>query len=80
MITGRPLPPKATSSREMRRAAERCRAMLSSHLLAAEDLEAAGVPNPAIAQLLRRATDAFALAVAGATNGHGRAQRRVSRR
>ena len=49
--------------REVRRAAERGRATLSSHLLAADDLEIAGVPDRAVAQLLRRATDAFDRAV-----------------
>jgi hypothetical protein len=42
-----------------RRSVERCRALLSSHLLAAEDLEAAGVSTTVIARLLRRATDAY---------------------
>ena len=49
--------------REVRRAAERGRATLSSHLLAADDLEIAGVPDRAVAQLLQRATDAFDRAV-----------------
>ena len=49
--------------REVRRAAERGRATLSSHLLAADDLEIAGVPDRAVAQLLWRATEAFDRAV-----------------
>jgi hypothetical protein len=42
----------------LRRAAERCRAKLSSHLLAAENLEAAGVSRAKVAMLLRRGTEA----------------------
>jgi hypothetical protein len=40
----------------LRRAVERCRAALSSHLLAAENLEAVGVAPGQVAALLRRAT------------------------
>jgi hypothetical protein len=58
-------------SQEFRRTAERCRATLCSHLLAAENLEAAGVPETAIVQLLRRATDAFGIAVESTANGRG---------
>jgi hypothetical protein len=48
---------------DVRRIAERCRLTLSSHLLAAEDLEAAGMPLSAVAMLLRRATDSAVLTV-----------------
>jgi hypothetical protein len=44
--------------REVRRAAERCRATLSSHLLAADNLEAVGVEPDMVAALLRRGTEA----------------------
>lgn len=54
---------------QVRRTAERCRATLCSHLLAAEDLEAAGVPDLAVARLLRRATEAFERAVAESAAG-----------
>ena len=58
------LQPVATGTdvrHEVRRAAARCRTALSSHLLAAEDLEAAGVAPAAVTSLLRRATEAFEL-------------------
>jgi uncharacterized protein (UPF0147 family) len=41
---------------DIRRAAERCRATLSSHLVAAENLEAVGVAPEQVTSILRRAT------------------------
>jgi uncharacterized protein (UPF0147 family) len=63
------LEPVATDDelpREVRRAVERCRATLSSHLLAADNLEAVGVETKMVVALLRRATDAGALDAAAA--------------
>jgi hypothetical protein len=40
----------------LRRAVERCRATLSSHLVAAENLEAVGVTLEQVTSLVRRAT------------------------
>jgi hypothetical protein len=57
----RPIATRVDVRREVRRSAQRCRSTLSSHLLAAENLEAAGVGTAAVASLLRRATEAFEL-------------------
>jgi hypothetical protein len=54
-----PLTADTNVAPERRRVAERCRATLSSHLLAAENLDLAGVPDEAIVELLGRATKAF---------------------
>jgi hypothetical protein len=50
----------------VRRASERCRTTLSSHLLAAEALATAGVSTTTIVRVVRRATDAAAVQVATA--------------
>jgi hypothetical protein len=55
---------------DVRRSAERCRSTLSSHLLAAEDLEAAGLPQADVALLLQRATDAFDVAAKSDGRSH----------
>jgi hypothetical protein len=55
----RPVAARVDVRREVRRSAQQCRSTLSSHLLAAENLEAAGVAPAAVANLLRRATEAF---------------------
>jgi uncharacterized protein (UPF0147 family) len=61
--------------REVRRAVERCRATLSSHLLAADNLEAVGVEATMVVALLRRATDAGALEAAAAVEPRDHADR-----
>jgi hypothetical protein len=58
-----PLTADRNVEKEVRRVAERCRATLSSHLLAAENLDLAGVPDEAIVELLGRATQVFDAAV-----------------
>jgi hypothetical protein len=49
---------------DARDAAMRCRVVLSSHLLAADDFEAVGIERAAIVSLLYRATDSSELEAA----------------
>src|SRR5262245_56226219 len=53
-------PPASTSDlpADAWRAAARCRATLSSHLIAADELEAAGAPRDTVVRVLRQGTEA----------------------